>query len=91
MRLLEQDGAEVVFHDPHIATYREDGHTHSGVELTKEELRRADAVVIVTNHRTVDYQMLMDNASLIVDSRNAMAKTMKTRARVVSLANIRGT
>jgi len=91
MRLLEQHGAEVVFHDPHIATYREDGHTRSGVGLTKEELRRADAVVIVTNHRTVDYQMLMDNASLIVDSRNAMAKTTKTKARVVSLANSRGT
>jgi len=45
----------------------------------------------VTNHRVVDYQMLMDHAGLIVDSRNAMAKTTKTRARVVSLANVRGT
>jgi len=89
MRLLEQDGADVVFHDPHIASYREDGRTHSGVELSKDELKRADAVVIVTNHRSVDYQMLMDNAALIVDSRNAMAKTVKTKARVVSLANAR--
>ena len=89
MRLLEQDGADVVFHDPHIASYREDGRTHAGVELSKDELKRADAVVIVTNHRSVDYQMLMDNASLIVDSRNAMAKTVKTKARVVSLANAR--
>jgi UDP-N-acetyl-D-glucosamine dehydrogenase len=91
MRLLEQDGADVVFHDPHIASYREDGHTRSGVELSKDELRRADAVVIVTNHRSVDYQMLMDNAALIVDSRNAMAKAVKTKARVVSLANVRAT
>src|SRR5206468_846059 len=47
MRLLEQQGAEVVFHDPHIASYREDGHVRSGVDLTQNELRRADAVVIV--------------------------------------------
>ncbi|HEY2377785.1 MAG TPA: nucleotide sugar dehydrogenase [Gemmatimonadaceae bacterium] len=90
MRLLEQDGAEVVFYDPYIATYREDGHVRSGVELTMDELQRADAVVIVTNHRSIDYQMLMDHAALIVDSRNAMGKTVKTKARVVSLANARG-
>ncbi|HKN69048.1 MAG TPA: nucleotide sugar dehydrogenase [Gemmatimonadaceae bacterium] len=89
MRLLEADGAEVVFHDPYIASYREDGHSRAGVELTEAELDRADAVVIVTNHRAIDYQMLMDHASLVVDSRNAMARTIKTRARVVSLANTR--
>jgi UDP-N-acetyl-D-glucosamine dehydrogenase len=87
MRLLEADGAEVIFHDPFIPSYREDGHSRSGVDLTAAELERADAVVIVTNHRAIDYQMLMDHASLIVDSRNAMARTIKTRARVVSLAN----
>jgi len=91
MRLLERNGADVVFHDPHIASYREDGHTRTGVELSKDELRRADAVVIVTDHRSIDYQMLMDNAALIVDSRNAMAKALKTRARVVSLASTRFT
>src|SRR5690348_4625706 len=89
MRLLEQDGADVVFHDPYIPSYREDGHTHSGVALTKDELQRADAVVIVTNHKSIDYQMLMDHAGLVVDSRNAMAKAVKTKARVVSLANPR--
>ena len=89
MRLLEADGAEVVFYDPFIPSYREDGHSRSGVELTAAELQRADAVVIVTNHRAIDYQMLMDHASLVVDSRNAMARTIKTRARVVSLANTR--
>jgi len=91
MRLLERNGADVVFHDPHIASYREDGHTRTGVELSRDELRRADAVVIVTDHRAIDYQMLMDNAALIVDSRNAMAKAVKTRARVVSLASTRFT
>jgi len=87
IRLLEQQGADVVFHDPHIPSFREDGHVRTGVELTAKELEQADAVVIVTDHRAVDYQMLMDHASLIVDSRNAMARAMRTRARVVSLAN----
>jgi UDP-N-acetyl-D-glucosamine dehydrogenase len=86
IRLLEQRGAEVVFHDPFIASFREDGHVRSGVELTAKELQRADAVVVVTDHRSIDYQMLVDNATLIVDSRNSTAGCVKTNARVVSLA-----
>ena len=89
MRLLEQHGADVVYHDPFIPSFREDGHVRTGVELTAKELSRSDAVVIVTDHRSIDYQMLMDHAPLIVDSRNAMAGVLKTRARVVSLASVR--
>jgi UDP-N-acetyl-D-glucosamine dehydrogenase len=91
IRLLEHQGADVLFHDPFIPSFREDGHTRAGVNLTSEELERTDAVVIVTDHRTIDYQLLMDHASLIVDSRNAMSGTAKTKARVVSLASSRGT
>jgi UDP-N-acetyl-D-glucosamine dehydrogenase len=89
IRLLEQHGADVVYHDPFIPSFREDGHVREGVELTAQELRKADAVVIVTDHRKIDYQLLMDEANLIVDSRNAMAGTIKTKARVVSLSNTR--
>ena len=89
IRLLEEQGAEVVFHDPYIRTFREDGHVRSGIEkLTKEEVQKADAVVIVTDHRNVDYQFLMDNAALIVDSRNVTSKLRQTRARVVTLAAV---
>jgi UDP-N-acetyl-D-glucosamine dehydrogenase len=86
IRLLEQQGAQVVFHDPYIATFREDGHIRKGVNLSPEEITKADAVVIVTDHKSIDYQLLMDHAALIVDSRNAMAGLVKTKARVVSLA-----
>jgi UDP-N-acetyl-D-glucosamine dehydrogenase len=89
IRLLEEQGAEVVFHDPYISTFREDGHVRNGIEkLTKEEVQKADAVVIVTDHRNVDYQFLMDNATLIVDSRNVTSKLRQTRARVVTLAAV---
>ena len=87
MRLLEQDGAEVVFHDPYVPTIREDGHVIHGVELTDAEIAKADVVVIVTDHKTIDYQRLVDNATLIVDTRNATAKTTRTKARIVPLAS----
>ena len=45
----------------------------SSSELSAESIKAADALVIVTNHRTVDYEMIVRNAKLIVDTRNATA------------------
>jgi UDP-N-acetyl-D-glucosamine dehydrogenase len=86
IRLLEEHGATVEFHDPHIDSVREDGHVRKGVSLTKERLAASDAVVIVTDHRGVDYQMVVDNARLIVDSRNITAGLPASKARIVSLS-----
>ena len=91
IRLLEEQGATVTFHDPHVPCIREDGHVRERVELTDERLASADAVVIVTDHRAIDYQRVMDHASLIVDTRNATNALVRTKARVVSLATVRPT
>ncbi|MFI5232212.1 MAG: nucleotide sugar dehydrogenase [Gemmatimonadales bacterium] len=85
IRLLEEHGADVTYHDPHVAKYTEDGHSRASVALTDDVLARADAVVIVTDHSAVDYQRLVDKASLVIDTRNALSKTKKSRARIVSL------
>ena len=87
MRLLEQDGADVVFHDPYVQTIREDGHVVHGVALTDAEIEKADVVVIVTDHKAIDYQRLVDHAALIVDTRNATSRATRTRARIVPLAS----
>ncbi|MCC7053520.1 MAG: nucleotide sugar dehydrogenase [Gemmatimonadaceae bacterium] len=87
MRLLEQRGAKVVFNDPHVATFREDGHEYHGVALTAEALREADAVVIVTDHKAYDFQFVVDHATLVIDTRNATGRTTATAARIVSLAD----
>ena len=88
MRLLEERGAQIEYHDPFIASYREDGHERRGVELSDELLERADAVVIVTDHTGIDYQRLVDRAGLVVDTRNATGKCRPGRARIVSLSGI---
>jgi UDP-N-acetyl-D-glucosamine dehydrogenase len=73
IRLLEEQSAEVVYHDPHVATFSDDGHKRHSVELTDEELGRADAVVIITDHSSVDYQRVVSLAQIVVDTRNATA------------------
>jgi UDP-N-acetyl-D-glucosamine dehydrogenase len=86
IRLLASHGADVVYHDPHIPVVVEDGHERRSVGLTRAEVESADAVVIVTDHRAIDYQLLVDRASLIVDTRNATRDYQRPNARIVSLA-----
>jgi UDP-N-acetyl-D-glucosamine dehydrogenase len=73
MRLLEERGATVVYHDPHVEAFREDGHERVSVPFSDDELSRADAVVIITDHSVIDYQKVVDLAALVVDTRNATA------------------
>jgi UDP-N-acetyl-D-glucosamine dehydrogenase len=89
MRLLEERGAQVDYHDPFVASFREDGHSKAGVPLNQEVLERADAVVIVTDHSGVNYQLVADHARLVVDTRNATSKLKPSRARIVPLADQR--
>lgn len=89
MRLLEARGAQVDYHDPFVSSFREDGHSKAGVSLNREVLERADAVVIVTDHSGVDYQLVADHARLVVDTRNATSKLRPSRARIVPLADQR--
>jgi len=86
MRLLEERGTHVEFHDPFVAEFREDGHMRKGVDLSEQMLSWADAVVIVTDHQNVDYQRVVDHAALVVDTRNVTAKLKQGRARVLGLA-----
>ena len=71
--LLEEQGAVVAYHDPHVPKFREDGHERTSVPLTDDELSSADAVVIVTDHSSIDYQRVVNLAALLVDTRNATA------------------
>jgi UDP-N-acetyl-D-glucosamine dehydrogenase len=87
MRLLEQRGASVTFHDPHVHSFREDGHEYHSIELTAEALRAADAVVIVTDHKAYDWQFVVEHAGLVIDTRNATGHTVAPKARLVSLAD----
>ena len=86
IRLLEELGADVAYHDPYVAHFQEEGVRHESVPLSDSELDGCDAVVIVTDHSSIDYQRLVNRAALIIDTRNATAGTAAGRARIVSIS-----
>jgi UDP-N-acetyl-D-glucosamine dehydrogenase len=66
--LLHTAGADVAYHDPHVASFAENGLQMNSVAY---EPSAYDCVVIATDHHSIDYAQLVDDASLIVDLRNA--------------------
>jgi UDP-N-acetyl-D-glucosamine dehydrogenase len=77
-------GAEVSYHDPYVPAFRLGDHTFESVALA--DLSSYDCVIIVTDHRRIDYQQVASEARLVVDTRNA-TRTVRSAAaeRVVRL------
>ena len=74
IRLLEAQGAKVTYHDPHVPSFREDGHHYKSVPLSPETVAAADCVMIVTDHSAVDYGLIKRHARLAVDTRHALPR-----------------
>lgn len=90
IELLEGRGAEVDYYDPfvpEIRATREYGHMkgRKSVAWTPKVLASYDAVMIVTDHDSVNYQELVDASKLVVDTRNA-TKNVKHGTEVIAKA-----
>ena len=70
---LQRWGVHVSYFDSHAPEARVAGVTlRSLAHLDADVVHAADCVVILTNHSSVDYAMVENNAQLIVDTRNAI-------------------
>lgn len=83
--LLLQKGAEVDYHDPYIPSINHEDWTLESLKDIEEGVRNADCVVIVTDHSIYDYEEILNKASLIVDTRNALGNSGRDDPRVVRL------
>lgn len=74
MELIRASGADMAYSDPHVPVFpkmREHSFDLESVPLTPETLASFDAVVLATDHAKFDYDMILGNARLIVDTRGA--------------------
>jgi UDP-N-acetyl-D-glucosamine dehydrogenase len=78
MEMLTARGAKVAYYDPYVPIIRPTReHAHwtgtKSVEWNRETITSYDAVLISTNHASVNYRELAEWAPCIIDARNAMA------------------
>lgn len=88
IELLEQRGAVVSYHDPHVPVIppTREHATLAGrisVELSEDTLAGIDAVLVATDHDAVDYALLANKARLILDTRNVFERKGMSMEKVV--------
>ena len=85
IRLLQGEGADVVYHDPYVATFREHGLEMTGVKLDEALVREKDLVVIATDHSDFDYDWLLQHARHVLDTRNATKRVSGFKEKITLL------
>ena len=86
IELLRQKGAKVDYNDPYIPkTHKQRQHNlgMTSKKLSAKMLAGYDIVLISTDHTDYDYDWIVKNAKLVVDTRNATAKVRKGRRKIV--------
>ena len=82
IELLQNAGASVAYHDPHVPAFTTDGIALESVPFAPADY---DAVVIATAHSGIDYAKLVADAPLVVDLRNATGRAGVTSDKVWKL------
>ncbi|MEE8410373.1 MAG: nucleotide sugar dehydrogenase, partial [Myxococcota bacterium] len=86
IELLADRGAEVTYHDsfvPKLLKMRRHDLEMSSTPLDLKALADQDAVLIITDHTDIDYAAIVENAQLVVDTRNATRDVSIGREKIV--------
>jgi UDP-N-acetyl-D-glucosamine dehydrogenase len=72
IELLREQGAEVLYNDPYFPTVGRGRHYNLNMTCTPlENLEQYDCILIMTDHSDYNYEDIVSQAQLVVDSRNA--------------------
>lgn len=74
IRMLMAKAARVIYYDPYVPSLKVDSAEIRSSKLTPGVIKKQDCVVIVTDHTSLNYGMIVRNADLIVDTRNVLKK-----------------
>lgn len=86
IKKLHEKGSIVAYSDPYVSTLTlEGGTTIESVELDRTVLAYSDAVVIITDHSSFNYQAIVEQAPLIIDTRNATSKVVGYTDKIIKL------
>jgi UDP-N-acetyl-D-glucosamine dehydrogenase len=85
LSLLQQKGAEVSYHDPHVSRVRLNGKSLASVALSPRTLAAQDCVLLLTDHSAFDIAKLVARAKIFVDTRNATGRLGRFGHKIVKL------
>ena len=73
IKKLEEENSLISYYDPYIMSFTFKGKEYTGLQkITAEEIRSQDMVVIATGHTAIDYDLIIQNAKVVFDTRNVI-------------------
>ena len=81
MRELIRKKTEVCFYDPYVKKIQIEDKTYTSISWNEKNIKEMDAVVIVTNHSNMNYEILK-KAVFIIDTRNALKGKAKNLVKI---------
>jgi UDP-N-acetyl-D-glucosamine dehydrogenase len=82
---LLKRGGDIRYHDPFVAECEIAGQRMKSVDLTDEELKTSDLVVVLTDHPNVDYERVVSVGPRVFDTRNATKGVVNDREKITKL------
>lgn len=83
--LLENKGAEVIYHDPYIPHISDRGIEMDSVSQLIPAVKKVDCVAIITDHSCYDYEKILSSAKCVFDTRNIKNMDSKYTGKLYSL------
>ena len=79
-------GAQILYHDPYVSKFILRGEdTYHSETLTSAVIDSVDCVVILTDHTIIDYNMIVQHADVVVDTRNATRSVQNGSDKIIKL------
>jgi len=78
IRMLEDRGVDVTYHDPYVPEIDIDGITYHSTNLDETRLEQTDCALVITDHSTFDIEMVVSAAPKVFDTRNATRESDAT-------------
>ena len=85
IHLLNENGVKIAYHDPFVPNLETNGLNLKSVVLDQETLQSADCVVITTDHSFYDWDWVVENSQLVMDTRNATKAIQTDTSHIIKL------
>jgi len=85
INLLLDKGADLAYNDPYVPRLNIEGKVLKSVRLEDTLLKEMDCVVIITDHSLYDFEWIVRNANLIIDTRNATRDIKDSSGKITKL------
>lgn len=71
LSMLMTKGSNISYSDPHVPSAIINGNSLQSLQVTMDDLKAADCILILTDHADFDYQQIVDSGTLVMDTRDA--------------------